>query len=597
MKLKIKLLIFLVICAMLILAIILAYNTHEGFISYNKTMPALNQVYISQYSMNNYLYKVHDSVYFDSANGNIIELFGVPFSETITDDKTTNLVDTIGSSLTDIILMTRSRTQNAPLTITHHVKTNGQLSVNSSLLDKTVTNSYKYTIIPDSTNYNAYSKITYNYQVLYIPVGNDTIVHLYDCSNKSNVNVGTYLFRKNQSPTFCMYKGGLPSNLGNFIHNNVSHDDGFYDPEKISKMCRISATVSFDITNHHLILGKNGGITVFNGTLGNDGKPKEIYSNISERGIIKNTTNYYQEDDFTTFEVLYILDTHSNSCVLYIPFPSSKKTVVAIISMDSNVLGLITIRNVVVFNQSSPSGIEFNDADIIKPQIEDDKVIQVSSEFTNKLTKCSLSEDENCKNENGKNKIKNENTKNENTKDEPPTLDSIISNYYSKYYNNNSPPQLVNGVKHYSTDFLLKTQVIPPICPACPTMTNNATCSNCGGNGGSGMYNTSTATTPSTTTTTPSTTYTPSTTTTIPSTTTTTPSTTTASSTTYSPSKPSMSSTTSTTSTTFTPFKPSTTYVPTSEKLNRLPIQNDTAVRNTGTSEFLPLQPDLSGFV
>jgi hypothetical protein len=42
-------------------------------------------VYISQHSMNNYLYKVHDSVYFDSANGNIIELFGVPFSETNTE--------------------------------------------------------------------------------------------------------------------------------------------------------------------------------------------------------------------------------------------------------------------------------------------------------------------------------------------------------------------------------------------------------------------------------------------------------------------------------------------------------------------------------
>jgi hypothetical protein len=36
------------------------------------------------------------------------------------------------------------------------------------------------------------------------------------------------------------------------------------------------------------------------------------------------------------------------------------------------------------------------------------------------------------------------------------------------------------------TDFMLKTEVVPPVCPACPSCTNKGVCTNCGGNGGSG---------------------------------------------------------------------------------------------------------------
>ena len=35
-------------------------------------------------------------------------------------------------------------------------------------------------------------------------------------------------------------------------------------------------------------------------------------------------------------------------------------------------------------------------------------------------------------------------------------------------------------------DYILKTQVIPPVCPTCPACPGNVTCTNCGGNGGSG---------------------------------------------------------------------------------------------------------------
>jgi hypothetical protein len=37
-----------------------------------------------------------------------------------------------------------------------------------------------------------------------------------------------------------------------------------------------------------------------------------------------------------------------------------------------------------------------------------------------------------------------------------------------------------------NSDYILKTQIVPPVCPTCPACPNNVTCTNCGGQGGSG---------------------------------------------------------------------------------------------------------------
>ena len=37
-----------------------------------------------------------------------------------------------------------------------------------------------------------------------------------------------------------------------------------------------------------------------------------------------------------------------------------------------------------------------------------------------------------------------------------------------------------------SSDYILKTQIVPPVCPTCPACPGNVTCTNCGGQGGSG---------------------------------------------------------------------------------------------------------------
>ena len=62
-------------------------------------------------------------------------------------------------------------------------------------------------------------------------------------------------------------------------------------------------------------------------------------------------------------------------------------------------------------------------------------------------------------------------------------LPGNMDDYYKWYwYWNTSGSMPV----HFSEDYMLKTQVVPPVCPACPSCPNSGNCNNCGGNGGNG---------------------------------------------------------------------------------------------------------------
>jgi len=63
-----------------------------------------------------------------------------------------------------------------------------------------------------------------------------------------------------------------------------------------------------------------------------------------------------------------------------------------------------------------------------------------------------------------------------------------ISDYYKWYWFwNTSGSMPVN----FSEDYMLKTQVVPPVCPACPSCPKHEGCSNCGGTGGNGTVDAS----------------------------------------------------------------------------------------------------------
>lgn len=61
---------------------------------------------------------------------------------------------------------------------------------------------------------------------------------------------------------------------------------------------------------------------------------------------------------------------------------------------------------------------------------------------------------------------------------------SDILNAFARWYIYFNSDSLIDGGLN-SSDYLLKTQIVPPVCPACPGCSGSV-CTNCGGSGGSG---------------------------------------------------------------------------------------------------------------
>ena len=69
-----------------------------------------------------------------------------------------------------------------------------------------------------------------------------------------------------------------------------------------------------------------------------------------------------------------------------------------------------------------------------------------------------------------------------------PTLD--MNEFYKRYSPNTWNAPMGSNTEYMSEDYLLKTQIVPPVCPSCPSCAySSGACSNCGGAGGSGTLN------------------------------------------------------------------------------------------------------------
>ena len=92
-------------------------------------------------------------------------------------------------------------------------------------------------------------------------------------------------------------------------------------------------------------------------------------------------------------------------------------------------------------------------------------------------------EDEDIDGEGEENNEGSDEESDEESDDEEPEVPGSMDDYYKWYwYWNTSGSMPV----HFSEDYMLKTQVVPPVCPACPSCPSGGNCNNCGGNGGSG---------------------------------------------------------------------------------------------------------------
>ena len=440
--------IFLILLIVLVISVVFSkshWSIPEGFISYNYAgeshSATLQQMIILPYSKIVKVYHVYDSIYYDVNNGSVIEFFGKQYNASKTDSE---------NVLTDMFVLPRTGTNVKNYSLTSDVKTVDEAVCPNDTTSNMSNNSW---VFPENANTKLNS---FQYQVLYIPWGKDTVLFIYDITTSKKL-VSSTLFSNNTSSEISNMNQDIfrISNLhyktDSDSRNNTYIVEPLYDPAKsspnFSDVFQISGNVLFDVKNGYLMIRNGGKMDIYNGS------SVPLFSQVDTSGKVKDTPV-----SMSNLKSFVLNDVDGQNIVVYIPI-DSKNIMVAVLTVDPNNSNLFMIRNAVRFNSSVPSGIDG------KPNIEH----KSSTATTATTTPCASS----AKTES---KMEFSNL----------SLNDVISKYYQQYYGStNGGGGNVPGA--YSNDFLLKTQIIPPVCPSCPSCPNNVSCTNCGGNGGAGM--------------------------------------------------------------------------------------------------------------
>lgn len=442
----------------------------EGFIAFQYDGAQLNQVRVKPYTDKWDVYKLYDSVYFDATNGNVVQLFGDAY-----DGKNTNT-----AALTHVMMMSRvpRNTGTAVLPVFAADVTVADVSMNApslSVIDParvgtTTQVSYVPWAYPSKLELAGMkdTETIPQYQVVYLPCGMDTVVHLYDTSQSAHV--GTYFFSHNQQSRPTSWTPPTPVSGFTTVSQLDANTDTINTYVTLDKynggnVFRISDNVWVDPVSGYVLMQNDrvGNFTVYSGS-GDVNGANAVLNNYPLGTLMTVPTSYPQRE----FKVQYIPDVLGNNMVLYVPLPALR-VLIAVLAPDPADSKLVAVKNAVVFNPEMSAGVEGrfnvkNYAPRARPSESD-----------------SDSEDEQDVN------FLTYNPMPQVAAGAPPSLEDIISNYYLQYYGAQGPN--TQGGNHVSSDYLLKTQIVPPVCPMCPMCPDNVTCNNCGGQGGAGLGN------------------------------------------------------------------------------------------------------------
>lgn len=403
------LILFLILLFVLVLSVLFSKwlpLATEGFSSFYETSALGASIIIPQYSSTVHVYKVYDNIFFDPNSGNIIMITGQEYVST---------VDSSGTSITQVSVIPQipSKTDISTFPTTYNAERNIIASVASNLIK-----------LPLTSCYTSWTWLTSPYEIIYMPWNDSTFIQIMNITTNTpisaslfgsgNIDLNYTYTKKPSSPT--EYGGKDTTTINAYI------TDVFYDASQ--SIYAVSDFVRFDAKNGNIILQTGDGET----------RTLSVYNSVGELLGTGTKTEPYKLSStpisiLRGFIPIMLLDTQGKNLVNYMPM--SNKTMISLLAIDPNNSKNYILRNVVRFNPAVSGGIEI--ANTIEDNDDDDSD--------------SDSDDDS--------------DSDSDSDDDSPSLDSIISDYYKQYWNSNS--------KQYSDDFLLKTQIIPPICPACST--------------------------------------------------------------------------------------------------------------------------------
>ena len=470
MKLS-PLFIFLILLVVLVLSVIFSNwlplsNNREGLIQLYTNDPPLSKVKINKYSKTKEVTKLYDSLFFDTSNGNLIEVNG---SVCYNPDCDTNLEPGCTAEKCDVIT---NKDSIDKIWITF---TDTQSKVKNSIFYEgqhdSPQSSYKYSNVNSFWSYNSNNLIrtklqngtylTNSYQVLYISWDDIKFLHIMDLSRSTNLT--SYIC---SSTTDSLKYYNANDNLGlKFPSLTYNYTISDYNPLDYAKKHPNSPDLfvierdylHYDSINRKIIVINGGNASIY--SAGTDVKPIE-----TDTATIKSDT--LNEEEFKSAMIKYRV---KNDNTMYILSVIYKKITIIIITTYKP--DYFTINNVCIFD--SEGKIRFKSTDSLLYEITNNK-------DGNYIDYGNLNDISNI----------NDNKDYDDTDDYKFDYDNSGGDYHSDYYKWfwYWKAQDYNNNKSVSDDYILKTQVIPPVCPTCPSchLNNNELCTNCGGNGGSG---------------------------------------------------------------------------------------------------------------
>jgi hypothetical protein len=302
---------------------------------------------------------------------------------------------------------------------------------NGNVVGMDVAESLSNTVTRSFTNwsYVTSSLNTDNYQVFYMPWGDSTYMHIIKLKNHQSSN-----FDPAHIMSFLFGPGGSMSNKYYLLQTaalRIQNDDNDPSNDKYVYDDYYDTNKSIYQLSKYVKFDRSNGNLIIrsdNSITIYDRNRSETRHN--SKGQVRNTSNTLQNSDFNSFVVS---DNHKY-IVLYLPI--STKTMIVLLKIDPTNSNRFKIEKVVRFNRDG---------------IETDAGTNTNSGVT-----------------------------------QPTFPNDQMNDFYRNYWQTFSN----SGNQYMSEDYLLKTQIVPPVCPSCPSCAySSGTCTNCGGAGGSGTLN------------------------------------------------------------------------------------------------------------
>jgi hypothetical protein len=303
---------------------------------------------------------------------------------------------------------------------------NGNISLNSELSSGKYPGSSAWWSYTTDTKYNSDK-----YQLFYFAWDKVRFIHLMKKSegleNQSPVtltNLGSYYFNNNgDSKELSDYSARTDVTISTSSISSHSNDS-------------MSVLVNdYDISNNVYQINARLFFDVRNGNLIiKSGGTTKVYKRDGTEMTITSSTKVGKSIPTTNSFTSWIKNNEISGGNLVLYMAMAEKTLVAIIKLEGS--GKINIEKVVSFNKN---GVDTRSSWV--PEDEDD---------------------------------------NEGKTDGTEDYNSEYKKWLA-YWNS-----IVNSDSKYSEDYILKSQVVPPVCPKCPSCPSSGICTNCGGKGGSG---------------------------------------------------------------------------------------------------------------